>query len=107
MTSSPVSEKHSDYSALISAFYAKSLTKFVSEFCSMWASLVAQMAKNPPVNVGDGGSIPGLGRSVGEENGNTLQCSCLENHMDRGAWWTTVLGVTKSLGTTEHTHTYP
>ena len=62
----------------------------------MWASLVAQMAKNPPVNVGDGGSIPGLGRSVGEENGNTLQCSCLENHMDRGAWWTIVHGVTKS-----------
>ena len=61
-----------------------------------WALLVAQMAKNPPVNVGDGGSIPGLGRSVGEENGNTLQCSCLENHMDRGAWWTIVHGVTKS-----------
>ena len=37
-------------------------------------------------NVGDLGSIPGLGRSSGEENGNTLQYSCLENHMDRGAW---------------------
>ena len=43
-------------------------------------------------NVGDLGSIPGLGRSPGEENGNTLQYSCLENPMDRGAWWATVHG---------------
>ena len=41
-------------------------------------------------------SIPGLGRSPGEGNGNPLQCSCLENPMDRGAWWATVRGVTKS-----------
>ena len=38
----------------------------------------------------DPGLIPGLGGSPGEENGNSLQCSCLENPMDRGAWWTTV-----------------
>ena len=44
----------------------------------------------------DLGSIPGLGRSPGEGNGNPLQCSCLENPMDRGAWWATVRGVTKS-----------
>ena len=37
-------------------------------------------------NAGDPGSIPGLGRSVGEGNGNPLQYSCLENPMDRGAW---------------------
>ena len=37
-------------------------------------------------SAGDQGSIPGLGRSPGEESGNSLQCSCLENHMDRGAW---------------------
>ena len=37
-------------------------------------------------NVGDLGSIPGLGRSPGEGNGNPLQYSCLENPMDRGAW---------------------
>ena len=37
-------------------------------------------------NVGDPGSNPGLGRSLGEGNGNPLQCSCLENPMDRGAW---------------------
>ena len=44
----------------------------------------------------DPGSIPGLGRSPGEGNGNPLQCSCLKNSMDRGAWWATVHGVTKS-----------
>ena len=37
-------------------------------------------------DVGDPGSIPGLGRSLGEGNGNPLQYSCLENPMDRGAW---------------------
>ena len=47
-------------------------------------------------NVGDLGSIPGLGRSPGEGNGNPLQYSCLENPTDRGAWWATVYGVTKS-----------
>ena len=47
-------------------------------------------------NAGDLGSIPGLGRSPGEGNGNPLQYSCLENPMDRGAWWATVHGVTKS-----------
>ena len=40
-------------------------------------------------NAGDLGSIPGLGRSPGEGNGNPLQYSCLENHMGRGAWWAT------------------
>ena len=42
------------------------------------------------------GSTPGLGRSPGEGNGYPLQCSCLENSMDRGAWWAAVHGVTKS-----------
>ena len=42
------------------------------------------------------GSIPGLGRSLGEGNGNPLQYSCLENPMDRGAWWATVHAVAKS-----------
>ena len=48
--------------------------------------------KNLPANVGDTrdmGLIPGSGRFPGGENGNPLQCSCLENPMDRGAWWTT------------------
>ena len=56
---------------------------------------------------GDTGSIPGLGRSPGEENGNPLQYSCLETSMDRGAWQATVHGVAKSqtwLSTHESTH---
>ena len=48
--------------------------------------------KNPPANAGDAGSISGLGRSPGGENGNPLQYSCLGNPMDRGAWWATVRG---------------
>ena len=47
-------------------------------------------------NVGDLGLIPGSGRSPGEGNGNPLQCSCLENPMDQGAWWATIHGVAKS-----------
>ena len=46
--------------------------------------------------MGDLGSIPGSGRSPGEGNGNPVQYSCLENPMDRGAWWATVHGVAKS-----------
>ena len=59
------------------------------------------MVKNLPANANAGGlrdtcSMPGLGRSPGEGNGNPLQCSCLENAMDRGAWQATVHKVTKS-----------
>ena len=55
--------------------------------------------KNPPANAGDlrgSGLIPGLGRYPEDGNGNPLQYSCLENLMNRGAWWATVHGVTKS-----------
>ena len=57
------------------------------------------VVKNPPTNavdISNTGSIPGSGRSPGEGNGNPIQYSCLENPMDRGAWWATVHGVTKS-----------
>ena len=57
------------------------------------------VVKNPAASArdtGDTDSIPGWGRSLGEGNGNPLQYSCLENSMDRGAWWATVHGVTKS-----------
>ena len=50
----------------------------------------------PGGNAGDLGSIPRLGRSSGEGNGHPLQYSCLGNPMNRGAWWATVHGVTKS-----------
>ena len=48
------------------------------------------------LNVGDLGSIPGSEKSPGEVNGNPFQYSCLENPMDRGAWWPTVHGVVRS-----------
>ena len=57
------------------------------------------VVKNPPANaedVRDMGSIPGLGRSPREGNGTPLQYSCLKNSTDRGAWQTTVRGVTKN-----------
>ena len=53
---------------------------------------------------GDLGSIPGLGQSPGGGHGNPLQYSCLENPMDRGAWWATVQGVAV-LDMTEHLST--
>ena len=54
------------------------------------------MVKVSAYNAGDLGSIPGSGRSPGEEKSNPLQYSCLENSMDGGAWWATLYGVTKS-----------
>ena len=56
------------------------------------------MVRTLPANAGDTrdlGSIPSLGRSPEEENGSQLQCSCLENPMDGGAWWATVHRVAK------------
>ena len=47
-------------------------------------------------NEGDLSSVPGLGRSPEEGNGNQLQYSCLENSLDRGAWWAVFQGVAKS-----------
>ena len=59
-------------------------------------------------NAGDLGSIPGLGRSPGEGNGNPLQYSCLENPIDGGAWWATVHRVAKSrTQLSDFTHSYP
>ena len=52
--------------------------------------------KEPACNVGDPGSIPGLKRSPGERHGNPLQYSCLENPMEREAWWAIVHRVAKS-----------
>ena len=52
--------------------------------------------KESACNAGDLDSIPGLGKSLKEGNGNPLQYSFLENSMDRGAWWAIVNGVAKS-----------
>ena len=74
------------------------------------------MVKNLPTNagdIGDMGSVPGLGRSLGEGDGNPLWDSCLENPMDRGAWRATVQGVAKTwtrlsacARVVSHTHTH-
>ena len=60
--------------------------------------------KNLPTNVGNAGSVPGLGRCPGEGNDNPLQYSCLGNPMDREAWWAIVHRVTKELDATERLH---
>ena len=52
--------------------------------------LSGSVVKNPPTNPGEAGSVPGSGRSPRGGNGNLLQHSCLENSIDRGAWWATV-----------------
>ena len=60
-----------------------------------WSSQVVFLVKNLPTNaedIRDLGSIPGSGRTPGEGNGNPLQYSCLENPMDRGAWWAKPIG---------------
>ena len=58
------------------------------------------VVKNPPANAGDMGSFPGSGRSSREGNGNPLQYSCLENPIDKGAWWATDHGIAKELDIT-------
>ena len=58
-------------------------------------TLGGSVVKNLLPSAGDSGSIPGLGRSPGEGNGNPLQYFCLENHMDREAWQATVQGVAR------------
>ena len=52
------------------------------------------VVRNPPLNAGDRGLTPGLGRSPGGGNGNLLQDSCLGNPVDRGHWWAIVLRIT-------------
>ena len=78
---------------------------FVRELAGSFSGSVV---KNPPANArdsGDKGSIPVWGISPREGNGSPLQYSCLENSMDRGAWWATVHGVALESDMTEHTHT--
>ena len=61
-------------------------------------------SKETACSVGNLGSIPGSGRSPGEGNGNPLQCSCLENPMDRGALPATVHGIATELDMPEQPH---
>ena len=72
---------------------------FFIEYWNLGASQVAQVVKNPLVNAEvarDVGWIPGLGISSRGGNGNPLQYSCMENHMNRGTWWAMVHGLAKS-----------
>ena len=74
-----------------------------------WASQVVLVVKNLPANAGDKrdvGSIPGSGRSPGGGHGNSLQYSCLENPMDRGAWRDTIHRVAKSRTWLKREHAY-
>ena len=69
-------------------------------FKEYWSSIQGfpggSVIKNLPAKAGDAGSNPGLGRSLGETNGNPLQYSCLENPLDTGGWVATAHGVTGS-----------
>ena len=67
-----------------------------SQKTGMITSQYSSVGKEFACSAGDLGSIPGLGRSPGEGNGNPLQYPCLENLMDRGTWWIAVHGVAKS-----------
>ena len=89
-------------------------SKLISRFLSFMKSLTSlgfpcsSVSKESACNargIGDMGSVPGSGRSPGGGNGNPLQYSCLENPVDRGAWWATVHRVTKSqTRLSEHAH---
>ena len=84
-----------------SRFPISSSVKFRMYLLYIGASQVVLVVKNTPGNAGnvrDSGSIPGSGRSPGGGHGNRLQCSCLENPMDRGVWRATVhVAVVQSL----------
>ena len=91
-------------SASADGFFTTSATWEIPETHCIYSHLLGQITLGFPggsevkvsaSNVGDLGLIPGLGRSPGEGNGNPVQYSCLENPMDRGAWWATVHRVAK------------
>ena len=87
-------------------------------YITNWASQVALLVKNPPANAEgerDACLIPGSGICPGGGNGNPLHCPCLEDPLDRGAWWATVYGAAKSqrplsdwvcMCAYTHTHTH-
>ena len=85
--------KYDLFTEILWAIFSASFTLHVIQ---LWGFPGDSVVKNMPANGGDVGLIPRLGRSPGEGNRNPLQDSCLENPMDKGAWWATVHGVAKS-----------
>ena len=85
--------------------------RFKPRSSDAWCFPGGSVVRNLPANAGDMGSVPGLVRFPGEGNGNPLQNSCLGQFLQyRGAWWTTVHGVTKSpetAGFTIRQHSRP
>ena len=101
---------HPDYWMLVKLIYVVThtflewlhLIVYISQgSLEKWASQVVLAVKNPPANARDMGSIPGSGRPPGGGRGNPLQYSCLENPIDRGAWWAIVHRVPEKSDTTE------
>ena len=83
--------------------------KYYSTIRAFQVALVLKNLSASARDTRDTGSIPGLGRSPGEGNGNALQYSCLENSIDRGAWWAAVHRATEGwtwLSHWKHTHTH-
>ena len=74
----------------------RKLSFILSSLLTIWGFPGGSDGKESVCSAGDLGSIPGLGRSLEEGNGYPLQYSCLDNPMDRGAWWATVHGVARS-----------
>ena len=79
---------------------------YSGDFTSAQYGCHSLVSKESACNAGDPGSIPGSGRSPGEGNGNPLQYSCLENPMDRGAWWATGRKESDTTEATEYAHIY-
>ena len=91
-----ISINHFLYSSTKSKSSSVSFITILKQASShFWGFPGGSAVKNLPANVGNAGSIPGLGRPPGEENGSPLQYSCLENPMDRGAWWAIIYRVAK------------
>ena len=80
---------------LFSILSGQSILK-ITYTTKVWGFPGSSVNKESAFNAGDPGSIPGWGTSSGEENGNPLQYSCLENSMDRGAWQATAHRVTQT-----------
>ena len=92
MSLNPISRKQNE----ITQMPVELVLCIIHNSFSIFLIVVDQTLKKSACNAGDLGSIPGLGRSPGEGNGNPLQYSSLENPMDRRAWWATVHGVAES-----------